>query len=370
MDREAAKIITMVRNDLLSAIPRSEAVQPGIFYCSWAGERQIIGFTTDHQYELERAMRGAGNGIDDDGDGDIDEEFPDGLDNEAGDGLDNDNDSQIDEEAFNSIDDDGDSRIDEDCFGDGLVDEDCRAAGFPVVIYATDPPRQYADGSDVPLRPILWRGYFAGSLPHPSAFSTASSPSEIHRKFMPLSQYCMFLEMRFETSETTTWLSTVSPADGGPHFLWDYTRKLGPGSLGSANFPEGWKHAPFHSEEGDVNADEVVFPGRVLVSIGLVPDDEPFAYLTKDISSGDDRMYLSTTDGLPAGMGEDWADMHQLLYVGGEWIVYEEAVAKSVRALQRGARFSTASAHSSGEPVWSVLVFTTEIYLPAAKMPR
>ncbi|GAB4165949.1 MAG: hypothetical protein Kow00107_11380 [Planctomycetota bacterium] len=372
MEREAAKILGVIRSDLLSAVPRSEGSQPSSFFCTYNDGRQVVAFTIDRPYEVARGLLNAGNGIDDDMDETADEEMSDGMDNDPGDGIDNDGDEQADEEAFNGMDDDGDGEIDEDCTGDGLIDEDCAAppSPFPVVFYAVDPPRQYEDGSDVPPRPILWRGLSWDPSLNPSQYWSYTAPSTVHFTSMPLSKYCMLFEMRFATSETTSWLSSVFPDSGGPHFLWDSTRKFGPGALGSQNFPEGRKHAPFHSESGETTSQERVFPGRILVSIGLVPDDEPFAYLTKNISSSDSEVFLNTTDGLPSGDTEEWADLHQLLYVGGEWIVYEQARDRSVTVAQRGARFTAAKAHYAGEPVWKVLVFTTEVFVPAAKMPK
>jgi hypothetical protein len=167
----------------------------------------------------------------------------------------------------------------------------------------------------------------------------------------------------------TAWDSTNAPPQG-PSFLWDSTRELTPELLGSSVFPEAWREFFFRSQYVPIQTDEAVFPKRVLVVLGLVADGDPFATLTANASANDAVLSLSTTDGLPSAPNPDWADLNQLLLIGNEWVVFDEAMPKSVTILKRGARFTVPAAHYAGTPVYFPRVFSTEVLIPGGRMPR
>ncbi|MDZ7816149.1 MAG: type II secretion system protein [Planctomycetota bacterium] len=374
IEQEAETVLDQIRSDLLSAVPRnSDTTDRRVWYTIYSGSRQITRFSALPPRELREALKSAGNGLDDDGDGQIDEEFPNLMDSvtDQSDGVDDDGDGETDEEALNGVDDDLDGQVDEDCFGDGLIDEDCvrPMSLFPKISYMTDPFRLDGDGKLLPPRPILWRSIDWGTN---SPF--LPDDDEIHKLFVPLSRRCLFLEFRYALTQTNTW-STEYPPDPdaeicGPEIKWDNKRLLDPIAFGTNIFPEKWKEFAFRSNVSPVYADEWVYPRKVLVIIGIVPDTDPYAYLTQSVDSNDMELYLDTTDGLNYSADEEERNIRQYLLIDREWICFESASGGRVTVHKRGARFSNAASHYEDTPVYFPRVFATEVYIPTGYLPR
>ena len=183
----------------------------------------------------------------------------------------------------------------------------------------------------------------------------------------------MFLEFRYAVTGTDTWSTNYPPVSGsdgkiGPEIKWDSSRSRSPESLGTALFNELWKPFRFHCPS--LGYDEKVFPTRVLIIIGLVPDDDPFAYLQGNISATDDEITLDGTDGMTGNTDEEYCDIHQLIYIDGEWITYNGIDSKTLHVQSRGARFTEPAKHYDGAAVYCPRIYSMEVLLPGGFVPR
>ncbi|MFA4987234.1 MAG: prepilin-type N-terminal cleavage/methylation domain-containing protein [Candidatus Brocadiia bacterium] len=337
LDIEANALLSQIRNDLAGAFPRTSEPSDRYCTCVWNSGRPVITFSSVTPPDMESSLAMAGNGIDDDGDGKIDEEIPNGLDDD----------------------------------GDFMIDEDCAKPPYPCnIMYASDPWRVDSANNLLPLQPRLWRGIRWGVA---LGSSLTTFPDEIGHHLVPISDHVLFFEIRFGVTGTTTWDTTVSPVaktgPRGPEVKWDAYRMLAPEMMGSASFPVGWRDFAY-PPMGVSTPDEYVLPQRVLVILGMVPEAEARYSLARNITAGDTEIPLDTTDGVYARSGEEDADVTNVLLIGNEWVTFSDVDVNKVFVRTRGSRFSTAQAHTAGTPVWFPRVYSIEVYLPGGILPR
>ncbi len=364
IDAEASSLLDMIRSDLVCAAPRTNENAHRIFLSIYAANRQVTAFSRSITADIAD-IRAFPSTVP------SQYEIPDYIDNDPGDGIDNDGDGSVDEEALNGIDDDLDGLIDEDCFGNGFVDEDCKAVIPPMIVaYTCDPIRYNSKDEMYPPRPVLWRGITWTSISSVGLAGMASQ-SNIHKYFIPVSRSALFLEFRYGLNTTNTYSIQYPPSlEGelrGPEVKWDSTRSLPPTLLGSDQFAPLWRDF-FFSKPGATTA-EWVIPNRIMIVLGMLPDDKAFARLATTLPINADSVYLDTTDGLSVYTDPQAADIHNVLLIDGEWINYSAIEGNRVIISKRGAKFTYQANHSEGALVYAPKVYTVEVTIPAGFTP-
>ncbi len=324
---EAQSILGMVASELravsLAEPPQDDDYRPLLLSWYPAGVQET-SFATEAGPELSAALSEAGNGADDDGDGDVDEE------------------------KLNGVDDDGDGRTDEDCRKPPRM--------RPWLAYFCDPP-----GAVGGRRFLLWKAFdFEDDL------LGVSTEDDFEDRCMLVSSHVAFFEMRFALKRTDTWDGNAAPRyeEGkpvGPSFIWNSARCL-------LNL-EGDPFGDFFYLAPSSDRDEQAVPECVLLVIGMIADDFPFARIQQTMLKDDDTMALDTTEGLAVRGDGEAADIFQVLLVGDEWVVYDALDGNVLHLRRRGAKGTEAADHLSGTEVYRPRVFIREIRLPAGILP-
>lgn len=373
-----------------------------------------------------------GNGLDDDGDNA--DRTSDGIDNDGdrwmlrNNSLDDDNDAEtdesdegnfgkdepgegIDEEWYNGVDDDGDGLVDEDlrpiadlmqvryqCIGDTL----CR--GFQ------SPPAASRD----PLDPH--RNFTAD----PERFTLAATPTEEPTnpsKPLPLATGILYFGVRFWTPHTTSWDEplgkgdpdkTPTPIPGGPEEIWDSTRGLtlsnrtltisNPVGLGTFTLPyldarpssadkrkvgsqtqefyyykppvgsiSSYNYRPPVLPSGAFDSffdpSDDVFPRRLQVTLVVTNTRGPrrTALLSRSLSATDDDV-LEVDDASICR-----SDTYPFVKVDHEWMKYSFVRGNTLVLASdgRGARGTIPAAHAAGAEVQVGTTFTLILDVPA-----
>jgi len=418
----ASFIFHQLEDDLTAAKPQYWSNEPHAF-----DTRVRFYLDRDHYYELNypygadalvgrqrlRFVRG------------IPEETPNLLLRQAGDGLDNDGDGLVDEEYYNLQDDDGDGRIDEDLLPLEGMYEVAYLIGLDATAGTGDAHQLYRGA----LSPIGDANSFFAEFDQtaPDTWDyddSVDDPVEIQGRTVPLVDNVLHFEVRCWTQYTTTWDSyvpfvpwvLVPPAGGcGPALTWDSDRRYddpGPGIneyppyfvmdwgytdpvTGLLNFPDEIAPGVFRDSDGDTDPDRTdtnyvrdnVFPRAIMVVVVTDPSEEyPEARplrLTTGVAPGDTT--IPVTGNVPAynrawpyllirdpDAGDEWVRFTEFDATADQFLVYDDPATPGIID-GRGVRGTLDVAHNAtqldGSPTQVKLghTFSRVFYNPALR---
>lgn len=307
---------------------------------------------------------------------------------QAGDGVDNDGDGNTDEELYNLADDDGDGKIDEDLMPLGGL---CEVA--------------YVMGLDQKNGTKLYRGVLApiGMTPgsandpgqtffDPDTFATAARISgdasvPVQAKAQPLAENVLYFEVRCWSQYTTTWddnfafkvwPSSFEPIRSGPVFWWDSDRLDPAAAIWSPDFVMDWNEPGFtisgdHDGDGTPDSqdedyvDGNVFPRAIMVVVCVTPPDNlgPLAPMTLAADVSDTQTTITVKGNLP-NYNAKWP----YLRIGDEWIRFKSFDSDTQRfdvTGGRGARATDNMPHFIGDRVQFGYTFSRVFFNPASR---
>ncbi len=192
--------------------------------------------------------------------------------------------------------------------------------------------------------------------------------SKISGVAQPLAGGVLYFGVRFWTPYTNTWddahPAMIRPGPGkpsGPTSYWDSTRAIlrTTGKAGELR----WSRI-----EGSIDDPlDDIFPERVEITLVLAgsPELEPI-YLTRNVTSGDKSIPVSSAVGLPA------EGPFRYVRVDDEWIRYEKIEGDTLvlgSRGERGARETAAEKHSSGARVLVGTSFRRVVEVPTYRIP-
>lgn len=280
---------------------------------------------------------------------------------QAGDGKDNDGDGQTDkdqEEFYNLTDDDGDGLVDEDlvplegmcevAYLRGLNQEDSRTLYRAILA-----PIGRTPGADDAAHTFFDENTF-------------DTPARIGAKAQALAENVLHFEVRCWTQYTTTWddeagfqfwPASYQPVTCGPVFQWDSDR-LSSGPVFVMDWGQPGCPDTDEDNDGDLNGsdedyvEDNVFPASIMVVVVTKPPDRlrqlGAASLRTPIDMGD--MTIPVTGNLP-NYNKAWPYVR----IDDEWIRFDgfdpETQTLQVSADGRGRRETEPADHGAGKPV-------------------
>lgn len=204
--------------------------------------------------------------------------------------------------------------------------------------------------------------------PGPPPSTGATRPALLR----PFATNVIHLELRFWTQYTRTW-GTAYPAlreahddeRSGPLTYWDSTRALIAVPKPPAPVPAYFKREfhTFLSRSSLYDARDDILPSAVRITLVLREADaaNTHTFLTAKVSARDDELSVQDPGRLPPGPS--------FVYIGGEWIRYDEVRGSTVVVSKngRGARGTLPAEHDGSQPVVVGRSFTAIFDVPACR---
>jgi hypothetical protein len=344
---------------------------------------------------------------------------------QAGDGIDNDGDATVDEEYYNLIDDlqedlidagtglpgsdglldAGDGRVDEDLMplegmcevayllGLGPDDRDTlyRAVLAPIGVRSADA------NTDDAVRPEGWNAsFFYDDLNGPTEDDYLDDPQEVQAKALPLVERVLHFEVRCWTQCTTTWevdpdvpfewYPPYHPQPCPPTFTWDSDRlSTGPEfvmdwGVGDYTDFDDDHDGVWNSQDEDYVLDNV-FPRAVMVVVVVEPPERlrvqnPLR-LAADLTAADltGLLNVPVTGRLPAynkrwpyiRIGNEWMRFSSFDTGASAFVLDPDPADDEETPGERGARGTELAAHSAGELVLFGYTFSRVFYCPVGR---
>ncbi|GAB4156800.1 MAG: hypothetical protein Kow00107_06270 [Planctomycetota bacterium] len=103
-----------------------------------------------------------------------------------------------------------------------------------------------------------------------------------------------------------------------------------------------------------------LLPGRVVITLSVVPDSGLRAVLIDDLDANGTIVHVNDTQGFPGGNNP----VESFIHIGDEWLFYATVDAENFGVFERGSRSTVPAAHKAGDEVRAGYSFIRTLVIP------